>query len=229
MRTGMRRRTSQRDRVKGPSQVPRGGRFAEILIATSNPGKLREIRRMLRESSRLRIRLLCLKDVEDRSIPTVAPKETGRNFRENACIKAAFYACKAGRPAYAEDSGLCVDALDGEPGVRSARFLGADATDNERCERLLRLMEAVQGRDRSAHFTAAGAIAMPDGEIVFSTEASCPGLIATAPRGPNGFGYDPIFLYRPAGITFAEMTVQQKNRVSHRSRLLRKLVRFLAG
>lgn len=181
-----------------------------LVLATRNPGKIAEIGDMLKGYS------VTVKSLEDFGpIPEV--EEDGETFDENAYKKASFTARVLGLPAMADDSGLVVEALDGAPGVRSARFAGADASDGERCRRLLREMAGKS--DRAAAFECVISIAVPSGPAL-TYEGRCEGLIAEAPSGVNGFGYDPIFFYPPLGRTFAELTREEKSRVSHRGRAL---------
>lgn len=190
----------------------------KLLVATSNPGKLVEIREIL---GAVPLELLCLQDL---SLP--APDETGVTFHENAAQKATACAARSGLWTLGDDSGLCVDALDGGPGVYSARYA---ATDAERRAKLLRALKGVPEARRGAHFFCAVALSAPDGQSVFRAEGRVDGAIALAPRGTNGFGYDPLFL--PAetpGKTLAELAPAEKNRLSHRGRALEQLLPALA-
>jgi XTP/dITP diphosphohydrolase len=190
-----------------------------LLVATTNPNKLREIRPLVGD---LPIELLTLADFP----PVPEPHESGATFWENARIKALAYTAATGVLAVAEDSGLVIDALDGEPGVQSARFLRADASYPDRFTEIYRRLAARPERPRSARFVTA--LTLAEGpEILFETETQIEGEIAAAPSGGNGFGYDPIFRYPPFGCTTAEMTISQKAAVSHRARAFRDLVRFL--
>lgn len=194
-----------------------------ILVATTNPHKLREIRGLL---AGVPIELASLADVP----PVAEPEETGETFRDNARLKARYYdrhcATSGGAEALtvAEDSGLVVDGLNGEPGVRSARFLGADATYAQRFDEILRRLEP--GRPRTARFVCA-LCAVRDGEVVFETEGTVEGEIAAAPRGTAGFGYDPIFYFPAYGSTLAEVTEEDKLRVAHRGQAFRALAAWL--
>ena len=190
-----------------------------LLVATTNPGKIREIRPLLQG---LPIELLTLADVP----PIEEPEETGATFWENARIKALAYAAASGLLTVAEDSGLEVDALDGEPGVQSARFLGAGTAYPERFREIFRRLDAYPERPRTARFVTALAVA-GGGALRFECETSIEGLIAAAPSGDNGFGYDPVFFYPPFTCTTAKMTMEQKASVSHRARSFRNLARFL--
>jgi XTP/dITP diphosphohydrolase len=189
----------------------------KLLVATSNPGKLVEIREIL---GAVPLELLSL---EDASLP--APEETGVTFHENAAQKAVACAVKSGLWTLGDDSGLCVDALDGGPGVYSARYA---PTDVERRTKLLRALQGVPEARRGAHFFCAMALSAPDGQRLFRADGRVDGAIAQAPRGTNGFGYDPLFL--PAetpGKTLAELQPPEKNRLSHRGRALQRLLPIL--
>lgn len=196
----------------------------KLLLGTTNPNKIREIRVAL--ADRLRAGDLELVTLAD--LPAIAePEETAATFWENARIKAMAYAAASGITAVGEDSGLAIDALDGTPGVNSARFLGAGVPYPVRFDEIYRRLAAVPGRPRDARFVTALAVAAPDGRIVFETQTAIEGEIAGGPAGSNGFGYDPIFHYRPFGRTTAELTSDEKNAVSHRARAFRDLARRL--
>lgn len=190
-----------------------------LLVATTNPGKLREIRRVLGE---LPIELIGLADVA----PVVEPEETGETFEANALLKARYYAAHAGMVTVAEDSGLVIDALDGEPGVRSARYLRPDATYDERFADIFRRLAARPNRPRTARFVAAVACVDP-ARTLFETTGVVEGEIATAPRGAGGFGYDPIFHYPPYGRTLAEVTEAEKVAIAHRGVAFRAFADWL--
>jgi XTP/dITP diphosphohydrolase len=190
-----------------------------LLVATTNPGKMREIRPLLAGT---RARLVSLADLP--AIPE--PEETGATFWENARLKALAYSRASGLPTVAEDSGLAIDALAGEPGVRSARFLGADASYPERFAEIFRRLHDVPGAPHTARFVTALAVA--DGNaLIFEAEARIEGVLAPAAAGSHGFGYDPIFLYPPFGKTTGELTLDEKAAVSHRARAFRDLRRAL--
>ena len=206
-----------------------------LLVATTNPNKLREIRPLL---AGMPIDLLTLGDFP----PMPEPDESGATFWENARLKALAYAAATGALTVAEDSGLEIEALGGEPGVRSARFLGADTPYPVRFAEIDRRLQAHPGRGRRARFVTALALAdggarlqpdatTPDARrepaVLFETEAAVEGMIAPAPSGIHGFGYDPIFFYPPFGCTTADMTSDQKAAVSHRARAFRDLARHL--
>jgi XTP/dITP diphosphohydrolase len=195
-------------------------RSRTIVAATTNPGKLREIRTILGEAS---IEVLGL----DAFPPIPEPEETGDTFEANARLKALHYAAHTQRLTVAEDSGLEIDALDGEPGVRSARFLGTGASYHERFAEIFRRLNARPERPRTARFVAALSV-VDRGNILFETRGTIEGEIAAAPRGEAGFGYDPIFFYPPYGCTLAEVTEKQKIAVAHRGHAFRALAAWLA-
>jgi len=188
---------------------------AKFLIATTNPNKLREIRPLLTG-----IEVIGLADID----PIAEPDESASTFWENARIKALAYAEGSGLIAVAEDSGLVVDGMNGEPGVLSARFLGASTSYPERFKEIFR---RIDGRDRTARFVTALAVAR-GGTILFETETAIEGEIAHAPSGAHGFGYDPIFWYPPFQCTTAQLPDHEKAIVSHRARAFRDLRRHLA-
>ncbi len=183
-----------------------------LVIATRNAGKTAEIRDLLADFP------ITIKNLDDFGpIPEVV--EDGDTFDENAYKKASFTARVLGYPAIADDSGLAVDALEGAPGVHSARWAGPDATDAQRCSKLL---AELKGQDnRSAAFECVISIAVPTGPAL-TYEGRCEGEIARAPLGANGFGYDPVFFYPPLGKTFAQLTMAEKGRVSHRGKALQE-------
>jgi len=191
----------------------------KILIATANQGKVREIRDLL---PNLPIAFLSLADAEN-PLEVVEDEST---FEGNALKKARALAQAAGVVALADDSGLCVDALEGRPGVLSARYAGIDKTDPEKCLHLLKEMEHVPDDRRTARFVCVIALVTPSREEQLF-QGTCEGRITRELRGTHGFGYDPIFYYERAGCTFAEMDRQSKNNVSHRGRALRELAKFL--
>ena len=190
-----------------------------ILIATRNRGKVKEIQDMVSELS---VRFLSLDDVAH--APDV--EEDGTTFEENALKKARVMAGIFGIPTLADDSGLCVDALGGRPGVLSARYGGEDASDEEKCLRIIAEMADVPDGRRTARFECVLAVVTPDREEQVFT-GTCAGLITHKLRGTSGFGYDPIFLFEDAGCTFAQMSRDAKNRVSHRGKALRAFSTYL--
>ena len=181
-----------------------------IVIATCNQGKISELAVLLKN---FKIEVKSLADFGP--IPEVV--EDGDTFEANAYKKASQTARILGLPAMADDSGLCVDALNGAPGVFSARYFGAGISDTHRCQRLLQQME--DKTDRKAVFECVISIAMPGGAAL-TYQASCQGLIADKISGTNGFGYDPIFYYPPLDKTFAQLSQVEKNRISHRGKAL---------
>jgi XTP/dITP diphosphohydrolase len=190
--------------------------FRRLIVATGNPGKLEEMQAYLTDPA-LEVELV-LKP-EDLEI-----EETGATFLENACLKASQVAKALGEWAIADDSGLQVDALDGAPGLYSARYGTSDAN---RIERLLKALGDTQ--TRTAQFVCAVAIASPDGAIVLQTEGICPGEILFEPRGGGGFGYDPVFYVPAQQMTFAEMPAEVKHRVSHRGLAFQTLLPQMAS
>ncbi len=191
----------------------------EVVIATRNAGKLSEIKDII---APLNLKILSLKDFPD--IPEII--EDGSTFAENAAKKAREVARQTGRLAIADDSGLVVDALRGKPGVFSSRYAGEKATDEERFQKLLAEMRGIPEEKRQAAFVCTVAIATPQGKVEF-LEGKCRGQITFAPRGEQGFGYDPIFFLPELGKTMAELDPEVKNRISHRARALEKLKELL--
>ena len=179
------------------------GRSRTLVIASGNAGKVREFRELLQQ---LPLELLPQPD-------GMEVEETGLTFADNARLKALAVAAASGAWALADDSGLCVMALGGAPGVHSARYAATDP------ERIARLLSELGGRDdRRAEFRAALCLADPSGEVLLEVEGCCTGVITTAPRGDSGFGYDPIFEVEGTALTFAEMAPAQKRAVGHRGR-----------
>ena len=182
----------------------------KFVLASHNRGKLREMQDILEP---LGIRVVLQSDLG----LDLEPEETGETFAENALIKAKAVMEASGLPAIADDSGLCVDWLGGAPGVYSARY-GGLSTDPERCALLLQNMRG--STNRAAHFHSAVVCAFPEGEVL-SAQGDCFGAIPFAPMGENGFGYDPIFMVPELRKTFAQLTAEEKNAISHRGRALR--------
>jgi XTP/dITP diphosphohydrolase len=192
-----------------------------LLVATTNPGKIREIREVLLLDGGLPIRLLTLSDLSS-TMP--APEETGPTFAVNAALKALAYAKASGLPTVAEDSGLAIDALGGRPGVESARYPGRGYP--ERFENLYREL-ARHPRPWIARFVCALAfVPVPRTgaalDVGYATEATVEGEITDVPRGDNGFGYDPIFFYPPYGCTLGEVDAVRKLAVAHRGKAFRQ-------
>lgn len=184
-----------------------------LVIATRNKGKIAELNALLKDFP-----------VQIKSLESFGPlpplQEDGTTFEENAYQKASFASRILGLPALADDSGLSIEALDGAPGVFSARFAGENATDAQRCERILSEMKGK--KNRNAAFECVISIAVPTGRAL-TYEARVEGLIAETPAGSNGFGYDPIFFYPPIGKTFAQLSREEKNSISHRGKALKEL------
>ena len=187
--------------------------FNLLVLATTNKNKVREFKAFV---SKFPVEVKSLSDFGP--LPEVI--EDGSTFDENAYKKALHYAKVLGIPAIADDSGLVVEALSGAPGVRSARYAGDDASDQDNCRKLLADLEGET--NRQASFVCVLSIAVPSGPAL-TYEASCEGTILDAPRGSNGFGYDPLFYYEPYGKTFAEISMDEKNKVSHRGKVLKEL------
>ena len=192
-----------------------------LLVATTNTGKLREIRSLL---AGVPVELVTLRDLE----PIVEPEETGVTFEDNARLKALYYSAHAGMTTVAEDSGLVIDGLDGEPGVRSARFLDADATYPERFAAIFGRLAGPPEKNRAARFVCALAVA-DAGHIIYEARGTVEGEIAREARGSAGFGYDPIFYYPPYRSTLAEVTEDAKLAVAHRGQAFRSLKSWLAS
>ncbi len=193
-----------------------------LLVATTNPHKLREIRDLLSEVQLDLVGLETLPRIEE-------PEETGATFEENARLKALYYDRAAATPhdlTVAEDSGLVIDALDGEPGVHSARFLRADAPYQERFAEIFRRLDEHPDRPPTARFICAVAV-VRGGRVVYETRGRVEGEITRPPRGSAGFGYDPIFYYPPYRCTLAEVTQTSKLNVAHRGQAFRALGEWL--
>lgn len=181
-----------------------------LVVATHNHGKLREYRTLLADLAVQCVYLPGLDIAEE-------PEEGPIGFAENAALKALFYAARCGHLTLADDSGLEVDALGGDPGIRSARYSGAGRTDRERYQLLLARLANVAPEARTARFRCAIAVAEPEG-LLFTVEGSCEGVIAAHPRGNHGFGYDPVFYMSEQNCTMAQLPPDIKNRISHRAR-----------
>lgn len=190
-----------------------------LLIATTNPNKIREITRLLAGAP---VDLITLDAWPSRQVP----EETGQTFEQNARAKAEYYARATGELTVAEDSGLEIDALGGRPGIESARYAGVDATYPEKFARLYEELRLSGDPNRTARFVCALALATPL-RVLFETRGTIEGLVAAAPSGDGGFGYDPIFFYPPYGCTLGEATIDQKAVISHRGQAFRALRGFL--
>ena len=189
----------------------------ELIVASTNQGKLKEIRAMLKD---INIEVLSMKDVLNEEIDI---EETGTTFKENALIKASTIAKIVNKPVLADDSGLEVDALDKQPGVYSARFLGHDTSYDIKNQYII---DALKDKDRTARFVCAMALVIPGQEPII-IEETMEGLINDKIEGENGFGYDPIFYFPPCKMTPAMMSMEEKNKHSHRAKALKKLYAIL--
>ena len=227
---GGRRGTEGAGRYLGEGRQPGLGARRRLLVATRSAHKLRELRELL---GPLHSELV---DLDDLGIADEAV-EDGETFEANASKKARFFADLSGLPTLADDSGLEVDALDGGPGVRTRRYAGETATDEQNNAKLLRAMAGLKPASRGARYRCVLALALPEtrgprgGMRVRLARGTCAGRIATAPRGDGGFGYDPIFepaVEPPGGRTLGEWTAEAKNRISHRGRAARRMHAILA-
>lgn len=189
----------------------------EIIVASTNEGKIREIKAMLSE---IGIEVKSIKDVFDQEVDI---EENGKTFQENALIKAQSICDLIHKPTLADDSGLEVDALDGAPGIYSARFMGHDTSYDVKNQYII---DAVKGKERGARFVCAMALCVPDEEPIL-IEEYFNGEINDKIEGENGFGYDPIFYVPELGKTSATLTLEEKNQYSHRAKALKKLYQIL--
>lgn len=195
--------------------------ITELVLASGNKGKLAEFQRLL---DGLDVQIHSMKEYPE--IGEIV--EDGSTFAENALIKARAVCKATGKPAMADDSGLAVDALNGAPGIYSARFAGEQRSDADNNAKVLQLMETVADADRTARFFCVIAIVLPDGRE-YTVEGTCEGTILHALRGEGGFGYDPLFYVESMNKTFAELTMEEKNRISHRGHANRKAVEIIRG
>jgi XTP/dITP diphosphohydrolase len=191
----------------------------ELLVATKNLGKVREIRKALKG---FELRIYTLSDFPD--VPEI--REDGKSFTENALKKGRFYSKYLGKLAIADDSGLEVDALGGLPGIHSARYAGKGASNRENNRKLLKEMEGIRLSKRGAKFRCVIAMVSPDGREAIA-EGTCKGRIGFKEFGKKGFGYDPLFILPQYGKTMAQLSIEEKNRISHRGKALRKLRRII--
>ncbi len=191
-----------------------------FVLASNNRKKLEELERILQPLG------IYVKTAEQLGFELDEVEETGKTFAENAELKAKAACQKTGYPAIADDSGLCVEALGGKPGVYSARYAGEGASDAKKIEKLLGELMKSGSSNRDAYFQCVICCCFPKGETIFA-EGRCDGTIGYAPRGTNGFGYDPIFFVE-GNKTFAELSANQKDVISHRGRALRKLTELLS-
>lgn len=193
--------------------------MTEMILATGNKGKLAEFQRLLEG---LDIQVHSMKEYPE--IGEIV--EDGDSFAANALIKARAVCKATGKPAMADDSGLMVDALDGAPGIFSARFAGEQRSDADNNAKVLQLLEDVADANRTARFFCAIAIVLPNGDE-YTVEGTCEGVILRALQGEGGFGYDPLFYVPDMGKTFAELSMEEKNRISHRGHANRKAVEII--
>lgn len=187
----------------------------EVIIATKNPGKAREFEHIFAPRG---VAVRTLLDFPE--IPDV--DETGKTFEENATLKAEAVAKRLNRIVIGDDSGLMVDALDGRPGIYSARYAGEPKNDQANTEKLLKELKGVPEEKRSARFYCALAVAIPNQETL-TVSGTCEGMILEEQRGANGFGYDPVFYLPEKGLAMAELSKDEKNVISHRANALKKL------
>ncbi len=193
--------------------------MTKIIIATSNEGKLKEFRSLLAHKN---VEIMSMREAGI----DIDIDENGTTFEENAAIKAKTVCDYSGCLCLADDSGLEIDYLDGEPGIYSARYLGHDTPYSEKNSIILDRLKGVPDEKRTARFVSAVAAAFPDGRVI-TVKDTMEGRIANSQAGSGGFGYDPIFFFPPAGKTNAEMTPEEKNAVSHRGKALKKMVEIL--
>lgn len=208
--------------MNGPDVNETGSGRPRVVLATRNAGKIAELRRILADAE-VPVEIVGLEEFPE--IGDVA--ETGLTFAENALLKAHAVARQSGLPAIADDSGLCVDALNGMPGIFSARWAGKHGDDLANLDLLLAQVSDVPAEHRGAHFACAAALALPSGEERV-TEGALRGVIIDTPRGTNGFGYDPILLPEGETRTTAELSAAEKDAISHRGRAFRALAPILA-
>jgi len=194
--------------------------ISELLIGTNNNGKIREFRSLL---CGLPAKLLDVSQIPS----SVDVEETGETFAENARIKAIAYAASSGVVALSDDSGLVVDALDGRPGIRSARYGGKGTSFADKMSLLLNELAASPSPGRGASFVCSMAVADPEGHILAESEGICSGVIASEPRGAGGFGYDPVFIPDGFEFTFGELPETIKSKISHRARAIEQIMPFL--
>ena len=191
--------------------------ISKIVFASGNPGKIREVAEILSDMS--------ITVVPQQEFGIESPEETGSTFVENALLKARYAAAQSGLPAMADDSGIVVDALDGRPGVWSARYAGEDATDAENVDKLLEEMADVIPTRRGGGFHCAAVLVYPDEAIEpLVVESTWRGEILRQRRGDGGFGYDPVFVAAGRDLTFGEMAPAEKHRISHRADAFRRLL-----
>ena len=194
--------------------------LSKIVAATTNPGKVREIKEILSDYE-----IISLKDAGI----DIDVEENGKTFRENAYIKAFEISKVCNLPVLADDSGREIEALDGRPGVYSARYAGEDAPYSVKIKKLAEELKDVPPTERYAQFACAMCLILPNGKVIEAEGVSCPGIILEESRGENGFGYDPVFYSTDYKKTFSEMTMEEKNKVSHRKAALINLLNKIKG
>lgn len=192
-----------------------------IIAASSNAHKIKEIQTIM---GKFGMEVVSRKDA---GVPDFEIVEDGETFEENSLKKAMEIMNATGEITVADDSGLVVDYLGGAPGVYSARFAGEECDDNKNNEKLIKLLDGLTGDDRKAKFVSVITLVYPDGEILVA-RGECPGRIISVPTGENGFGYDPLFVPDGCEKTFAQLTDEEKNQISHRAKALEKLEKLLA-
>jgi len=192
----------------------------EIIVATNNQGKAKEFKQFF---AQFNIKCYSLSDFDEQYSDV---EETGKTFQENAILKAEAAAKFFNKAVIADDSGLVIDALGGKPGIHTARFAGQNKNDEDNMNKVLKLMDAVEDSKRSARFVAALAIKIPSEEILVK-EGYCEGNISREKKGSHGFGYDPIFIPKGYEKTMAELSAEEKNRISHRNDAFKQLKRVL--
>ncbi|MEW9051662.1 MAG: XTP/dITP diphosphatase [Neobacillus sp.] len=191
----------------------------EVIIATKNPGKAREFEHIFAPRGIMVKTLLDFPEIED-------VEETGISFEDNAILKAESVAEQLNRVVIGDDSGLVVDALEGSPGIFSARYAGEQKDDQANIDKVLAELQGVPEADRTARFYCALAVAIPEGKTM-TVSGTCEGLILEERRGSNGFGYDPIFFVSEKGLAMAELSSEEKNKISHRANALKELESIL--
>jgi XTP/dITP diphosphohydrolase len=191
-----------------------------IILATHNQGKIKEFQAALGLIGIEGIPVSAVSHAED-------PEETGKTFEENAVLKAHYYALACGHPVLADDSGIIADALGNRPGIYSARYSGKHGDDAANNEKLIQELSSVPGDQRTGRYVCAVAVVWPDGKTI-TASGECPGIIRDFYQGHGGFGYDPLFFLPEYEKTMAELSIEEKNKISHRGKALRKLIKKLS-
>ena len=193
----------------------------KIVLATHNQGKIREFRKAFAEIGWEALPIAEVSDVAE-------PEETGTSFKENALLKAHYYAKAVKLPVLSDDSGIIADALGDRPGIYSARYAGVHGDDEANNRKLVEDLKPYTGEDRKGRYVCVVALVWPDGKEI-TAEGTCEGIIRDFYQGKGGFGYDPLFLYEPLNKTFAEVTEEEKNQISHRARACEKMLEIMKG